>query len=200
MEIFLKIYLPCYFVSYMLVAFVLPSYRTWKQTGNNPITFGKEDTAHNYIGMVMKLLIAGLAVAIIIFSSGERLYNFLLPAWYFQRPAVLITGLCLIHLSLAWIIIAQVHMSNSWRIGIDEIKRTELVTKGLFSISRNPVFLGMIISTLGIFLIIPNAVTFFTLGMSYVIIQIQVRLEEEHLQKQHGTIYNAYKEKVGRFL
>jgi protein-S-isoprenylcysteine O-methyltransferase Ste14 len=51
--------------------------------------------------------------------------------------------------------IAQYQMSNSWRIGIDEKNKTELVTKGIFY-SRNPIFLGMIISILGIFLILPT--------------------------------------------
>jgi protein-S-isoprenylcysteine O-methyltransferase Ste14 len=31
-------------------------------------------------------------------------------------------------------------MDNSWRIGIDEENKTGLVTKGIFSISRNPIF------------------------------------------------------------
>ena len=45
-------------------------------------------------------------------------------------------------------------MSNNWRIGIDEENNTELVTIGIFSISRNPIFFGMIISVFGLFLII----------------------------------------------
>jgi hypothetical protein len=34
-------------------------------------------------------------------------------------------------------------MKNSWRIGIDTVTKTELVTTGLFAISRNPFFFGM---------------------------------------------------------
>lgn len=30
--------------------------------------------------------------------------------------------------------------------------------------------------------------------------QIQIRLEEEHLLKQHGEVYRAYKMKVNRML
>lgn len=44
---FLKIYLPIYLVLYLLVAFVIPTYRTYRQTGVNPITFGKNDNAHD---------------------------------------------------------------------------------------------------------------------------------------------------------
>ena len=57
----------------------------------------------------------------------------------------------MIHLSLLWISVAQYQMSNSWRIGIDENNKTELITKGLFSYKPEPDFLGMIISVAGIF-------------------------------------------------
>jgi protein-S-isoprenylcysteine O-methyltransferase Ste14 len=50
-------------------------------------------------------------------------------------------------------------LKNSWRIGIDTKTKTELVTNGLFSISRNPIFFGMIITLIGVFLATPNALT-----------------------------------------
>ncbi len=54
-------------------------------------------------------------------------------------------------------------MGNSWRIGIDTEHRTELVQRGVFRISRNPIFVGMIVTLLGLFLTIPNVVTLITL-------------------------------------
>jgi hypothetical protein len=47
---YLKIYLPIYLVAYLLVSFIIPTYKTYKQTGINPVTFGKNDNAHDYIG------------------------------------------------------------------------------------------------------------------------------------------------------
>ena len=112
----------------------------------------------------------------------------------------LIIALILIHLSLLWISVAQYQMSNSWRIGIDENNKTELITKGLFSYSRNPIFLGMIISVTGIFFILPNAITLFLMLSTYIVIQIQIRLEEEFLEKQHGQEYLSYKQNTKRLL
>jgi protein-S-isoprenylcysteine O-methyltransferase Ste14 len=108
--------------------------------------------------------------------------------------------LALIHIALVWISIAQFQMSNSWRIGIDEKNKTKLVTDGVFSISRNPIFLGMIISVLGLFFIVPNALTFFLTITTYIVIQIQIRLEEEFLQKQHSQDYVNYKLKTKRLI
>ena len=173
--IWLKFYLPLYLVLYMTVAFVLPSYRTFKQTGINPITFGKTDNAHDYIGFVMKVLIALLFIAVFIYSFNDKAYQYLVPISYLMKDVFMIVGSILIHLSLLWISVAQYQMSNSWRIGIDENNKTELITKGLFSYSRNPIFLGMIISVAGIFFILPNALTFFLILSTYIVIQIQIK-------------------------
>ena len=196
----LKIYLPIYLILYMLVAFVIPTYRTYKQTGINPITFEKNDNAHDYIGFIMKVLIVLLFVAVLTYSISEKLYSYLVPISYLQTQTLTITGLALIHIALVWISFAQIQMSNSWRIGIDEKNKTKLVTEGIFSISRNPIFLGMIISVLGLFFIVPNALTFFLTITTYIIIQIQIRLEEEFLQKQHSQDYVSYKLKTKRLL
>ena len=196
----LKIYLPIYLIMYMLVAFVIPTYRTYKQTGINPITFGKNDNAHDYIGFIMKVLIVLLFVAVLTYSMSEKMYSYLVPISYLQTQILTITGLALIHIALVWISIAQFQMSNSWRIGIDEENKTKLVTDGVFLISRNPIFLGMIISVLGLFFIVPNALTFFLTITTYIVIQIQIRLEEEFLQKQHAQEYVNYKLKTKRLL
>lgn len=196
----LKIYLPIYLILYMLVAFVIPTYRTYKQTGINPITFGKNDNAHDYIGFIMKVLIVLLFVAVLTYSMSEKMYSYLVPISYLQTQTLTIIGLALIHIALVWITIAQFQMSNSWRIGIDEKNKTKLVTDGVFLISRNPIFLGMIISVLGLFFIVPNALTFFLTITTYIVIQIQIRLEEEFLQKQHAQDYVNYKLKTKRLL
>lgn len=197
---FVKIYLPIYLLIYLFIAFVLPTYRTFKKTGINPVTFGKSDNAHDYIGFLMKLLVALLFVVVLIFSFSERAYNYLVPVEYLEVNYLQITGLIIIHISLGWISVAQYQMGNSWRIGIDENNKTGLVTKGIFSLSRNPIFLGMIVSVLGVFFIIPNALTFFLTLTTYFIIQIQIRLEEEFLTKEHGSQYQEYKQKTKRLL
>jgi protein-S-isoprenylcysteine O-methyltransferase Ste14 len=196
----LKIYLPLYLLAYIIIAFVVPTYRTFKKTGINPITFAKTDNAHDYIGFVMKLLIALLFFAVLCFSFSDKLYYYMIPISYLSFSAFKIIGLILIHSSLIWIGIAQYQMSNSWRIGIDEKNKTDLVTKGIFSVSRNPIFLGMIISVLGLFMIVPTALSFCLLITTYFIIQIQIRLEEDFLEKQHSQTYINYKLKTKRLI
>jgi protein-S-isoprenylcysteine O-methyltransferase Ste14 len=49
-------------------------------------------------------------------------------------------------------------------------------------------------------LVIPNAVTLLVLGVGVVLIQIQVRLEEEFLSGAHGRDYEEYLRDVRRWL
>lgn len=195
-----KIYLPIYLLLYLLVAFIIPTYRTYKITGINPVTFGKNDNAHDYIGFVMKLIMVVLTINVLLFSFAENLYSYLSPIKILKSESIFYFGFILIHTALIWICFAQFQMSSNWRIGIDEKNKTDLVTTGIFSISRNPIFLGMIVSLIGIFFIIPNALTFCLVVLTYFVIQIQIRLEEEFLEKQHKTDYINYKFKTRRLI
>ena len=189
-----------YLIFYFGAAFILPSYRVWKRTGVNPVTFRCADTAHDYIGRLFKIVMLVLTLAVVIYAFAPYYYPYLLPIDWLQKRTIQYTGIGLLLLSLGWTILAQIQMGNSWRIGIDEEKETALVQKGLFGISRNPIFLGMLITLLGFFLVIPNAVTLLILVLGFVLIQIQVRLEEEFLTKIHGTAYEDFRRQVRRWL
>jgi protein-S-isoprenylcysteine O-methyltransferase Ste14 len=91
-------------------------------------------------------------------------------------------------------------MGKAWRIGIDRKNITELVTDGIFRRSRNPIFLGMRINALGLFLAIPNILTLAMLVLGDVLLQIHVRYEEQHLLEFHGEAFTAYCQKVRRWL
>ena len=89
---------------------------------------------------------------------------------------------------------------ESWRISIDDAHTTRLVNTGMFGISRNPIFLGMIVTLIGLFLVMPNAFTLLVVVLGVVVINIQVRLEEEFLQTTHGDEYAGYMRRVRRWI
>ncbi len=197
----MKLYLFLFLILSMILVFAVPTYLIYKKTRINPVTFGKEDNAHNFIGNVFKILIGLLFVVLGINFFSENVYeNYLVPIKYMETLTIFYIGLILLHLSMLWIFIAQMQMGKSWRIGIDEKNKTELVKTGLFSVSRNPIFFGMIIAIFAAFLVLPNIITFFIAFAGYIIVQIQIRLEEEFLQKQFGSEYTAYKSKTRRLI
>lgn len=158
------------------------------------------ESAHDFLGKVsapITSLIFIVAFINLIYPAGLKYFA---PFFFLEISTLKYAGFFFIHFALIWIVIAQLQMSNSWRVGINHSAKTELKTKGLFSISRNPVFLGMLVTLVGIFLILPNAITLLTLVSSTLLFQVQVRLEEEYLVKTHGEAYNLYIMKVARWI
>lgn len=196
----MRIILPVYLIAYFGIAFAWRSVVVWRQTGINPYVLGKTDSAYDYIGVVFRLVFGLQAAAILLFSVFTPVYSYTVPIGWMDHGFFKWFGLALLLASLAWTATAQMQMGASWRIGIDKQNRTDLVHKGLFTVSRNPIFLAMRISLLGVFLIIPSAVTLLTLVLGDVLMQIQVRLEEEHLRDLHGEAYENYRGQVRRWI
>jgi len=196
----MQISLFVYFILFFGLALLLPTYRVWKSTGANPYKLGSSDSAHDFVGKIFRLVILACFLVVILFAFFPNVYHFLLPIPYLTNNALAILGQALLLIALVWVLTAQANMRKSWRIGIDEDVKTELVQNGLFKISRNPIFLGMRIMLLGVFLVIPNAVTLVILITGEILIQIQVRLEEEFLRRTHGESYLAYQKQVRRWI
>lgn len=194
------IILPIITVLYLLTVFVIRSIMVWRQTGVNPFVFGESEKAYDFLGFVYKLAVIGIALVIVIYSFVPNLYKYLIPVQYLEIEDIKLIGLCLLLISFLWTLIAQIQMANSWRIGIDYKEKTELVQKGIFGVSRNPVFLGVLVFYLGIFLITPNAISLSLWLVMWVAVQVQIRLEEEFLGNIHGISYLDYKSKVRRWI
>jgi protein-S-isoprenylcysteine O-methyltransferase Ste14 len=197
---FIKIILPIYFIVYFGIAFVLKSLIVAKRIGKNPLVLPKDDSAYGLIGLYFKLTLIAMFVYVLAFAFFPAWHTYFLQIIQLDNSTIKYIGLTLLLIALLWTVIAQGHMKNSWRIGIDTETKTELVTTGLFGLSRNPIFFGMILSLVGLFLVTPNALTALFLILGYVLIQIQIRLEEEFLGKEHGQEYINYKQKVRRLI
>ena len=197
---FLRIILPIYFIIYFGVAFVLKSVVVAKRIGKNPLVLPKDNSAYGLIGLYFKLTLIAMFIYVLAYAFFPTWHDNFLPIVQFNNQTVKYIGLTLLFISLVWTVIAKGHMKNSWRIGIDTDTKTELVTSGLFSVSRNPIFFGMILSLVGLFFTTPNTLTLIFLILGYVLIQIQIRLEEEFLTKEHGQAYIGYKQKVRRLI
>lgn len=177
----------------------LRSWLLYRQTGINPFKLKRNDTAHGFQASVFSAIAISALVVSALYSFGGNWYDYLVPIWYVEQELFQWIGLGLSTLALIVIWMAQGQMAASWRIGIDSSEKTELIQRGLFRFSRNPIFLAILISYLGFFLMVPNAVTLALGAVSYVSIQTQVRLEEAYLEETHGENYWEYKSRVRRW-
>ena len=199
MSRFLRYFLPVYLVAYVFAAFVWRSLIVWHRTGVNPVVFKSTDDAHGFTGRVFKFLFALIVAVVLAYVVSPEIYQYSCPFTSLDLTWLKIGGVILLLWSLGWTVLAQAQMGKSWRIGIDHENRTPLVWRGVFRTSRNPIYVGMITTLLGLFLIIPNALTLLVAVLGFVVIQIQVRLEEEFLAMTHGDEYQEYRRRVRRW-
>jgi len=136
----------------------------------------------------------------LIFSFVPDFYHFLVPVKYLEISIVRLLGVFIMVSSLILVRTSQAQLKGSWRIGIDRsATKTDLITTGIYSKSRNPIALGMVLSILGLFLAIPNIITFSLLNIVYLIFSIRIRIEEEHLNIVHRKDYDTYRKKTRRW-
>jgi len=96
---------------------------------------------------------------------------------------------------------AQLGMGESWRIGVRDEERTDLITGGWFAFCRNPIYTSMIVGWLGIALMVPTWLGFAAAAVIALGLELQVRfVEEPYLARTHGEAYCAYASRIGRFV
>jgi len=98
-------------------------------------------------------------------------------------------------------VISVLTMRDSWRAGVSETDKTELVTNGIYKISRNPAFLGFDLVYIGILLMFFNWILFAVSIFAMIMFHLQiVNVEEDFLVVAFGNEYLDYKKKVNRYL
>ncbi len=99
------------------------------------------------------------------------------------------------------ILVAQVQMGRSWRIGVDSSERTELVRTGLYARSRNPIYFGILLYWIGIAVILPHPVLWVCALICWASIEVIVRkIEEPYLLGLHGEKFTDYVADTRRYL
>ena len=91
-------------------------------------------------------------------------------------------------------------MKDSWRAGIPDKDKTELVTAGIYKFSRNPAFLGFDRMYVGVLLMYGNLLTLGFSLFAMVMLHLQILQEERFLEHAFGSAYIEYKNQVFRYL
>ena len=188
-----------YYAFLLAVIFVWPTWRLWRRERVNAFVLPTGDTPEGVIGIWFKgiiLAVGAVLAAATLGVPGSALGGL---GWLDNVPAK-VAGWMLLVGSLAWMAVAQAQMGRSWRIGIDHQGSPPLVGQGLFALSRNPIFLGLRLNLLGFVLVVPNAATVALAVAGEALMQVQVRLEEEHLSGTLGEPYARYRSRVPRWL
>ena len=91
-------------------------------------------------------------------------------------------------------------MRDSWRAGIPEHDKTEMVTTGICAFSRNPAFLGFDCMYIGVFLLYANVLTGLCTAFAIVMLHMQILQEEKFMADTFGSEYEKYRKHVFRYI
>jgi protein-S-isoprenylcysteine O-methyltransferase Ste14 len=142
-----------------------------------------------------------LALAAALLAPVADLAGWLPRLGFLDAAGLAFAGLALAVAGTALVLVAQATMGDSWRIGVDEQERTQLITHGVFALVRNPIFSSMFIFVAGLALMVPNLLSASALAGLIAAVEAQVRLvEEPYLIQSHGDEYRAYAATAGRFI
>lgn len=112
-----------------------------------------------------------------------------------------ILGAVLGALGVAAFVAAMLCMKDNWRAGVSAQEKTELVTGGIYRISRNPAFLGFDLMYLGILLLFFSWPLCLLTVLAALLLHVQVVcVEAAHLRAAFGQAYLDYCGQVCRYL
>ncbi len=89
---------------------------------------------------------------------------------------------------------------SSWRVGVDRASPDKLVTSGVFSWSRNPIFLSMDLFLIGSVLLTGRLGPMLFALAALAGFHRQILAEERFLESHYGATYREYYARVRRYL
>ncbi|MEE0686458.1 MAG: isoprenylcysteine carboxylmethyltransferase family protein [Lachnospiraceae bacterium] len=133
-------------------------------------------------------LLPAIEVASIVFYTGS------------VNDVLRIIGLIILALGVVAFIVSVLQMKDNWRAGVQREEKTELVTTGIYSVSRNPAFLGFDLMYIGIVITFFNWYLCVATCIVMVLFHLQiVNVEEDFLIEAFGDEYIKYRKKVCRY-
>jgi protein-S-isoprenylcysteine O-methyltransferase Ste14 len=196
----MRFFLLTVFIVAFLLLILFPAWRVYKQTGIFPIRTKNTRNVYEFTAAMIKYLWGIPFISVLLHAFCPACYAYLMPMKFLRCPLATNAGVGFIIFGILFTAVAQHQMGRSWRIGIDEENKTALIETGLYHFTRNPIYLGLMIVLIGLFLVLPDVLTFATLITTYVGISIQIRLEEEFLTAQHGPSFLDYMKRVRRWI
>ncbi len=135
----------------------------------------------------------------LIFASALH-WPSLARSMLFTSGVVAWAGVALCAGGLGLMAATLIAFGSSFRIGIDMDRPDKLVTTGVFAHSRNPIYVAFAMVLAGEFLILPNWLLLLYLFAAVALFHRQVLREEAYLASHYGSEYQAYRNRVRRYL
>lgn len=179
-------FLPFIFVVHLLITEYLFYKRGIKMDGKSPIN---------------KYLFFGSKYVVVLIWTGMvlEIWNIRLPGSLSNYQFFKSSGVAIWVIGFVILYVGRFSLGKSFRIGVAN-EKTEFVAKGIFKISRNPMYLGLYLTFTGCILYSLNAL-YISLSIIVLIIHHKITIAEENqLNITYGDVYKLYCKKVRRYL
>jgi protein-S-isoprenylcysteine O-methyltransferase Ste14 len=162
------------------------------------------ENTQNTAGVAKVRETSGAAPAPLIFAAvllAGVLLSLAVPVPFLPRPLTLIVGAVCAVLPFLLGFAALGAMRRARTSVLPQRPTTALVTSGAFRLSRNPMYLGMAVTYIGLALLFNSLWAIVLLPLALVLVHFTViTREERYLERTFGEDYRAYKARVRRWI
>jgi len=117
-----------------------------------------------------------------------------------NRAVIYSLSTILLIINLVISLMSLLHLHDSWRVGVIEEQKTELITTGIYSHSRNPYFVSYIIMFIAYAVLTQNYIVAILAIIGFFLVHWMILREENYLKNVHGEQYVRYLSEVPRYL
>jgi protein-S-isoprenylcysteine O-methyltransferase Ste14 len=164
----------------------------------NVLANGNKDNQTNSIERVVK--ISTFLWGMLWFSEilmSETINGYV--SYFYTDITVRYLGLLIELFGIIVFIWAMIDMKTSWRVGIDKGTITNLITSGVYRMSRNPAFIGFYLMFIGLFISYPNVLTLINVILNIGAMHLLILQEEKHLLDIFSERYIEYTNNTPRY-
>jgi protein-S-isoprenylcysteine O-methyltransferase Ste14 len=155
--------------------------------------FGTQ-TINVYVQIFGKISIIIPEFYLILEAFGFQLTTIELPSFLkWVGVFVAFEGMLFLYFSL-W------QMGRFTKMGLPKNDPIQLQTKGIYRLSRNPMYMGLILLAIASVLFVPNYLNMAFAFIGIFIHNLIIQGEEKFLEKKFGTEYQEYRSNTKRYL
>ena len=127
--------------------------------------------------------------------------HWVLPVYQLFFPPVTYLGLLAIALGIATMVFSAYLFKKNQTAIVPFQESSYLITEGIFNYSRNPIYLGMIVTLTGIWIYLGSLTPGVVIPLfSWLIQELFIKEEEKMLKDKFGEDYKIYQASVRRWI
>lgn len=148
----------------------------------------------------MKRNKAGRTLEFLLLLVLPFLTHYLLPVMVVIEKPYIYLGIVLMIVGIVLVVKASVKCKKAGNNFDLKSKSSKLVISGIYSYSRNPMYLGMLLWLIGIAVLLGTLSPFIYTVVFFVLTNYMIFLEERKLEQVYGDEYLVYKSNVRRWI